>query len=356
MFGDVFAGGVVLLLGLLGFRWDPKQGGLKGFIAQARGLLTAMGLSAVFFGFMFGAVAGLEGHNSPIPALWFSPEETYIHQFGGASGQFALLQLSLVVGILHIGLGLILLAINEIRHGEWTKAIFFPIMLLIAYGAAAFLVFSYGLNFENWIKADLAGAFDIAIFPFLGYGTEKGDHSEFMPALIQVGSPVPFTLLMIAAFLIFALYMWFSEGIDGVSEALDFILTLLSNSISYARLFAVFIVHGILARIFVDLIGLEYPVEHFHAILEEAHVEAIFNRPLVFLDDIVYTIVLITMLLLGATIVLTLELVITTLQAIRLHWVEFFSKMHYSGSGRKYRPFTAARKNTSPLPIESVPA
>ncbi|MFW9928322.1 MAG: V-type ATP synthase subunit I [Candidatus Thorarchaeota archaeon] len=349
MFGDVAHGFLVLLLGLLGFKYDPHQGGLRGLLAQARAFLVSFGIFAMFFGFMFGSFLGLEGEYSPIPALWFNPgSQEPIAQFGGATGQFALLQLTFIVGNLHILLGLTLMAIGMFKHKEYVKMIFFPVLLIIGYILALILVFSYSLDLQNWFFPSpdkMVGSFDIAIVPILGYGDN---------ALIKIPNPTLISYPMILIFVIFTLYLIKTAGMDGMSEAIDFLLTLLSNSVSYARLFAVFIVHGILARLFVALFGIEEIVFHHGEVTSVIGGLIPLLESVPHIIDVFVDLPLIISLLLGAAVIMSLELLITSIQAIRLHWVEWFSKMHYHGSGRQFKPFKSERRFTMPAKIEGL--
>ncbi|OLS28131.1 MAG: hypothetical protein HeimC3_00920 [Candidatus Heimdallarchaeota archaeon LC_3] len=353
MFGDVGHSLLVLTLAILGFRFDPNQGGLKGLLAQAKGILLAFAISAMFFGLMFGSFLGLEGELSPIPALWFSPELPSIHQFGGASGQFALLQLSFLVGNIHILSGLALMSIGMWKHNEKVKMLFFPVALFVGYTLAILLVFTYGLDFSAWFSTQ-SGSFDISIVPILGYNEN---------ALIKLPSALLVSGPMILIFIVFFAYMSFSEKMNGVSEAIDFLLTLLSNSVSYARLFAVFIVHGILARLFSSLFGVlpshdegifEHGVHGEFPSMFEAIQDLVVNSIPNLITLITQYFPLFFTLLLGATIVMSLEFLITTIQSIRLHWVEWFSKMHYQGGGHQFNAFRAIRKFTEPSSIDEL--
>jgi vacuolar-type H+-ATPase subunit I/STV1 len=51
---------------------------------------------------------------------------------------------------------------------------------------------------------------------------------------------------------------------------------------------------------------------------------------------------------------MSLELLITTIQSIRLHWVEWFSKMHYQGGGHPFNAFKAKRQFTEPSVIDEL--
>ena len=335
MFGDFGHGLLLAILTYLGYKYNPEQGGIKGLLAQARPYLLVFTITSLFFGLMFGSFLGLEGGASPIPALWFDPVEESIEQFGGASGQFALLQLSFIIGNIHIISGLALMALNKAKHREYKEMIFFPVFLIIGYISALILVFSWGLDFSQWFS-NQPGYFDIAIIPQLGYNEN---------ALIQFSSPLPFVALFFGTFFLFSLYMLFKDGMDGISIAIDFILTLISNSVSYARLFAILVVHGILAKLTVFIFASD--------LLHKMEVEHISYLDLL-LKDPANFVWLTIWIIPGAALVMSLELIITSIQAIRLHWVEWFSKMHYEGNGRIFKPFKAIRKNTTPFGIEEL--
>jgi vacuolar-type H+-ATPase subunit I/STV1 len=52
-------------------------------------------------------------------------------------------------------------------------------------------------------------------------------------------------------------------------------------------------------------------------------------------------------MILGAPIVIGLELLVSFLQSLRLCWVEFFGKLGYLGTGRKFIPFKESRRFTA---------
>ena len=115
-----------------------------------------------------------------------------------------------------------------------------------------------------------------------------------------------------------------------------------------ARLLAINVVHSILALLLYNAFGtLGVPLK-LPALFEDvlvavlgsggAHAEAA-------VDPIIEILIIISFIF-GTFLTMTMELMITFLQAMRLHLVEFFSKIHFSGSGTLFAPFHAERKFT----------
>lgn len=105
MFGDVGQGLVLFLVSLILFLK------FKNFRVIA-GLGMAVGLSAVFFGVMYGSVFGIE--EKIIPHVWISPLHDVIE----------IMKVSILIGAFVITLGLILNIINTIRAKNFVELIF----------------------------------------------------------------------------------------------------------------------------------------------------------------------------------------------------------------------------------------
>ena len=286
MFGDVGHGILLFLLAIFGFTRKADAKGLSGLAYQARWIVLYFSITSIIFGILYGAFFGLEAeHNIFFHALWFSPDKEPITLF----------YVAILIGALHIALGLALYTLALLRHRKIFHMFFVPLMLLIGYSSA--------------IIAIAAPLSDSIRTLFLG--------------------------IMAVAILLFIVYEVINHKLEGVGEIMDFLLTLISNTISYSRLFAIAIVHGILATIFVAIFGLEPDANGI-------------STPGQLIANPVYTLELVLALLAGAVIIMTLELAVTSIQGIRLHYVEFFSKMHYEGSGHQFQPFTAERKYTLP--------
>ena len=360
MFADIFHGLLLILLGYYAMKMKPlgKQpvGMLevaKDYLKKGSFVLFISGFASFIFGILFWSFAGLHGGNAPSfmqpggllyflhPFSVFSDDTEIYANFGNTTGQFLFLQLSLFIGIIHISIALFLLLIKKIQHGEIIEAICFPLMLLIAYLSASLLVFSYGLNFVSW--------FDISNF------TNLGMSQEFTAALLtpimgyHTGIYIPKILawVILVAIIIFIVYELRTMGTsDGISLSADFAISLLGNTVSYARLFAINLVHAILATLVYLVFQIPQVIPFDHIKNEEGH--------LVQANDPMQLIAVILAFVVGTVLVISFELMVTFLQALRLHIVEFFSKMHFSGTGRAFMPFRSVRMFTEPVPLPDI--
>ncbi|MFX0116166.1 MAG: V-type ATP synthase subunit I, partial [Candidatus Hodarchaeota archaeon] len=257
MFGDIVHGFLLMLLGIaclpLKAPEDPEGLGdeVKGYLSNGALILIACGFFSLIFGILFGSAFGFHGYEIKtmkffggeelgLEPLWFVPANEEVHNLYGvdgntANGIFLLLELALLVGMIHISFGLIMNIIIHVKHGHTGHAIFLPGCMLTMYVAAILLLFSYQTDFFKWFSFE-KGTFNVAL---LG-----GPAVEF---------DVPMALLISGPFLLLPLVLSFAyfakEGLDGISEVIDYTLSLLGNTVSYARIFALFLVHGILSTL-----------------------------------------------------------------------------------------------------------
>ncbi|MFQ5978687.1 MAG: V-type ATP synthase subunit I [Candidatus Heimdallarchaeota archaeon] len=340
MFADMVHGALLVLLGTI-FLFikapeDPQGLGeeMKGYLSNGAEILIACGIFSFIFGILFGSAFGFHGEEVKtmsffggeelgIEAIWFVPANEKVPSLYGISGNhangiFLLLELALLVAIIHLSLGLILNIVNHIRQGHRNHAIFLPGCMLVMYWGAVLLLFSYQTDFPKWFSLD-EGTFNIAL---LG-----GPALEFtIPAALLIS--VPFLLLPVG--LSFGYFS--THGLEGISEVLDNTLSLLGNTISYARIFALFLVHGILSQIPVILQD-NFGLIIFEIATYQDHEHEVHHVGLLGL-------------LIGIIIILTFETMISFLQTLRLHWVEFFLKLNYQGTGKPMQPFKAERNFT----------
>ncbi|MFX0124912.1 MAG: V-type ATPase 116kDa subunit family protein [Candidatus Hodarchaeota archaeon] len=339
MFGDVIDGLVVFLLGLYGLSLSPKRysknamlAELQTYIDKGGPVLVTIGSTAMIFGFLFGSYRGLGGHHAlevGLPILWFSPEIE--------GGQFALLELAIFIGCIVIGSALIIQFLGSWSHNK-SEAIFLPGMFFLFYVGLVFLVFTFGPNPTLWLTAT-EGKFDLRALQTIAQSQEKIMHHHHIDFTSPVGAifeslnaaewgiPVfPIPLLDISyplALLVVPLFLssiyHFRHGMDGIGELLDYIITMISNTISFARIFAYTMVHGSLSLVFIQLFS-----GNAHTLFE-------------FLPGMI----------LGGFVVIPLELLVSFLQSLRLCWVEFFSKIHFQGSGYLFQPFKENRLFTT---------
>ncbi|MHA1974655.1 MAG: V-type ATP synthase subunit I [Candidatus Hodarchaeales archaeon] len=336
MFADVIDGLVVLLIGIYGLSLNPKKYSKSSMIAELQNyfdkggpVLVTIGITAMIFGFLFGSYRGLGGEHAlhyGLPILWFSPEIE--------GGQFALLEMAIFIGSIVIGLALILQFLGTWSHDK-KEAIFLPGMFLLFYIGLVFLIFTFGPNPTLWLSAT-DGKFDLRALQNIAQYQEELMHHEGLEFASLIGGvfeslgvphwgiPVfavpglnmsyPFVLLIVS--LLFTTGYHFKAGMDGISEWLDYLITMISNTISFARIFAYTMVHGSLSLVFIQIF------------------ELFFHSPF-------------PGMFFGAFIVIPLELLVSFLQSLRLCWVEFFGKLHYQGTGYKFSPFKEQRLFTT---------
>ena len=321
MFGDIGHGAVLALLSVLALIAKRKKivvNELMDYFIRGAELLFLCGMSSIFWGFVFGSVFGDHFGSAahplhpytPIgeffqeinPIFWFSPmgghESVPFFSFY-LPPLMTLMILSFFVAALHITLGLVLKFIRSIKEGHVLEAVTVPLMLLWLYWGALYIVYKVMPRNEE----GLITRFSINVAALM---------TDPMQLVLVVG--VPLIIMIIGLFA--------AHGGEGAMEGIEYILALLSNTISYGRIVALNAVHAILSLlILVPFVG-------FGSMLWV--VGFVLNTVLVGL----------------------LEGLLAFIHTLRLHWVEWFSKF-YSGTGKEFKPFTTERKFTQ-IPAFSI--
>jgi len=122
--------------------------------------------------------------------------------------------LSIIIGAIHLSLGIFLDVVNKIRHGEYLEGIFGPGMWLWFYIGLIRIVFTKNIVFTEWFK----------------------DAPISQPAKF-VASPV-FLLLILPLILMFIGRVVTEGPIEGGMSVLESLIESISNTISYARILA----------------------------------------------------------------------------------------------------------------------
>lgn len=248
MLGDIGYGIVsMMIFYLVRIKW-----------VKLRGLLNAMMLAAsasIAFGFLFGEFFG---------TLLYNPIINREHDIN-----FMLL-ITILVGIVHINLGILLGAYNTFMQKGFRKALY---------------------NNLSWFVIEVGAI----VFALRYFGVFEFVYTVHLSA----------GLLLIGIALLYK-----GHGAIGLME----LPTMMSNILSYARLFAL----G-LASVSLALIVNEFATTFWHM-------------------GLVYIPVAIAILVLGHMINLALGIIGCFLQSLRLHYVEFLTKF-YRGGGERYMPF-----------------
>ncbi|NHK30832.1 MAG: hypothetical protein FK730_05735 [Asgard group archaeon] len=344
MFADVGHGFLFTLVGIWGLTMRNKKldtskfmGELKNYFKGGSMLIIVSGIAAMFFGVLFGSYFGITSHYAlwkpaggdlhnavTVPAaIWFSPESADL--YNGASTVILMLELSLVIGMVHMTIGYVLRFIQNIRHKHYTEAILVTLMWSIFHWGLFILVFTFGTNFMTWFSADNYGTFNLALFSING--------QPITLLLKNVPALWIFLGLLVVPMLIMTIYLLIHGKLDGLGELLEILLSTLSHTVSYARIFAMNAVHGALSHIFLLTDFTDSTGGFTIAELEEAHLEGILG-PLNYIGAIVA----------GGLVILVLEGLFSFIQTLRLQWVEFFSKVGFQGQGFKFQTLAIERK------------
>ena len=235
------------------------------FNGEAKLLLNSLivaSLATILFGFVFGEFFGFEFVEHPL--------------LNRAHDLNTMLLISIVVGLIHITLGYLIGFYNVlIQHGLKEA------------------VYEKG----SWLIIEAGGLLVL---------------SQMILNMTSFGTLVGGILLLIGIVLLFK-----GEGVQGLIE----LPGILSNTLSYARLFAV----G-LASVQLALIINEFATMFF-------------NQGGLMIGAAIL------ILLLGHLIYILLGLLGPFLHSLRLHYVEFFGKF-YKGGGKRYLPFGTEKNNS----------
>lgn len=272
MFGDLGHGLVLFIAGLFVYKR------VADVALKSLGLIVSMcGLFAIFFGALFGEAFGLP----LMRPILFSP----IHNIMG------MLKLSIVVGVVHILSGLVLKMVNGYRSRNFVDLALVDAPKLAMYLAGVYLVFAFGIDLNAWMSGPIAALLAPVFVLMLGKALataalRKGEHS-----LVSVVAEYGF-------------------------ESFDSLIRFLSNTVSYARIFALLMAHWALTMVFYVIGGLAY------------------SAPA---GVVLYAVIVV----LGNLIVIALEGIVAFAQNLRLHFYEWFSKFYENG-GVPFSPFKVA--------------
>ena len=299
MFGDVGHGLVLAVIG-----WFLSRRSSLG------GLLVACGLSGMIFGFLYGSIFGFEEILPHHPFFgqffWLSP----IHDV------LAILKLAIGAGIVLLIVAHLVNLYNAVRAGDWGRFFF------DSNGLAGLVLY---LSFLVILGSVAAGIF-------------TGD--SFLPGfLLTIGKnamvvTIAKLLFIVGLFLavIFShpLQHWMQTGhfeveggwgmfaVQSAAEVLEKFISMLSNTLSYVRVGAFAIVHA-------GFTGAVFVIARLLSGGEDG--------------GLAYWLVVIF----GNLFVIGLEGFIVTIQTMRLHYYEFFSKF-FRGGGSPYEPLTLGKQ------------
>ena len=297
MFGDVGHGLVLALIG-----WFLSRRSSLG------GLLVACGISGMIFGFLYGSIFGFEEILPHHPFFgqffWLSP----IHDV------LDILKLAIGAGIVLLIIAHLVNLYNAVRAGDWGRFFF------DSNGLAGLVLY---LSFLVILGSVAAGIFTGDSF-LPGFLLTIGK----MDGVVTIAKILFIVGLFLAVIFSHPLQHWMETGhfeieggwgmfaVQSAAEVLEKFISMLSNTLSYVRVGAFAIVHA-------GFTGAVFVIARLLSGGEDG--------------GLAYWLVVIF----GNLFVIGLEGFIVTIQTMRLHYYEFFSKF-FRGGGSAYEPLVLA--------------
>lgn len=297
MFGDVGHGLVLAAIG-----WILSRRSSLG------GLLVACGISGTLFGFLYGSIFGFEEILPHHPFFgrffWLSP----IHDVLG------ILKLAIGAGIVLLILAHLVNLYNAVRERNWGRFFF------DSNGLAGLVLYLSFLVILGSVAAKIFTGDSFLPGPLLAVGR--------MGFLVTIAQLLFVVCLFLAVIFSHPLQHWMETGhfeveggwgmfaVQSAAEVLEKFISMLSNTLSYVRVGAFAIVHA-------GFTGAVFVIARLLSGGEEG--------------GLAYWMTVV----LGNLFVIGLEGFIVTIQTMRLHYYEFFSKF-FRGGGSAYEPLNLA--------------
>ncbi len=301
MFGDVGHGLIFLVIGLTGV----LARGLKRSVRLMFLLVLMMGITSSIMGFIFGEAFGV--HLVELLGIREHGDHTPVHLFGAeypflspVEDLVEIFNLTLIVGALHIILGITIRLINQIKHKEYAEILEETTPQVFLYAAILYFLSSLGI---------------------LNLGIDPTGKGFILVALVSVIIGVGLTLFGQGIVSILFkekrqnILRSFLGGVGmGLLHLLETFSSLISNTVSYGRILAMLIAHAVFLSVINALAG-----------------------------QVGFILWKILILIIGNIFVLALEGLLVFIQTLRLHFYEFFSKF-YEGSGIQHKPIFVFNK------------
>ncbi len=339
IFADVGQGFIVMLIGIIA--WNSKRkgvdwGGVLGYLQTGASGLIMMGIFSMIGGLLFGSFFGAETVIEPIwPVFSHTLEDGSTNPYRTVH----LLKLAIEVGIVQMTMGILLNLYNRLKHREIRGAV---VALAYVWMYLGFVNLLFGVSTTSinpWFDPNRRVALWI---PLVGIGHGSGDNGVYPVLPI---SALNFTILFLFVPLVIMTVASFMGKMDGVVEYLEYSIGMISHTVSYARIFALNIVHLILSGLFMQMVPaiIEIPFPHVSLFGVEIVPAQVWHH-----GELVQPFLPLGGAIIGTFVVGILEGLAAFMHTLRLHFVEWFSKFYHAG-GIPFRPYTVTRRFTSPI-------
>jgi len=282
MFADLGQGAILLIVGiiLVYFRGKvdiQKVGDITRYFLLGSGLFVLCGISAMFFGVLFGEFFGPSGVLHPIMLISIGPFQ--IGGFDPMHEPLSMLRFAIFIGFILLNFGLVLRVINNIRKKYLKPALVSGCWIWLLSGGFFMWVYWGGIsNITRW--------FAEGALMFLGL----------------IVTPVVLICIITATS---------GSIMEGIDSSIEVLIESLDHTISFSRIAALFLTHTALNYMFLIIAGVENGV---------------------------FTLQSIPIIMLGSILALSIEGLVVFVHCLRLHWVELLPEF-YSGKGTPYKPF-----------------
>jgi len=281
MFADVGQGAILLAAGiiLVYFRGKvniKKVGDITRYFLLGGGLFVLCGISAMFFGVLFGEFFGPSGVLHPIMLITIGPFQ--IGGFDPMHEPLSMLRFAILIGVALLSLGLVLRVVNKIREKHLKAALVSGCWIWLLLGGFFMWVYWGGIsNITRW--------FAEGTIMFLGL----------------IVSPVVLISIITATS---------GSIMEGIDSSIEVLIESLDHTISFSRLAALFLTHTALNYMFLIIAGVENGVFSLQSI---------------------------PIIMVGSILALSIEGLVIFVHCLRLHWVELLPEF-YSGKGNPFKP------------------
>ncbi len=328
MFPDIGHGVFLLAIGL------ALMFAFKGLGKEIRGvgiIIVLCGFCSLIIGFLFGEFFGLSeyAHHLVHDSTGMSIPEIFVFEplwFEPIPNVTVMFVVTMLVGTVHMGLGLLLSAINKVSSRDMFGVLWEAVKIWCLFGTLYFLLLL--------LSSSLVGV-DIGIAIFIA---NVISHIEPMLGLIFL---VALPVLILFALKVVSELRHEKHGkaekgeklsgmdyliilIDGLIDAvLENLFRFLANIVSYGRILALALCHAALMEVFILL-----------AFMCAGSIA------------IIGPVIGIIIFVAGNAVVIVLEAIMAGIHTIRLHFYEWFTKF-YDGGGVEFSPFRFSRTYTA---------
>lgn len=328
MFPDIGHGMFLLAIGL------ALMFAFKGLGKEIKGvgvILVLCGFCSLIIGFLFGEFFGLSeyAHHLVHDSTGMSIPEIFVFEplwFEPIPNVTVMFVVTMLVGTVHMGLGLLLSAINKVSSRDMFGVLWEAVKIWCLFGTLYFLLLL--------LSSSLVGI-DIGIAVFIA---NVISHIEPMAGLIFL---VALPVLLLFALKVVSELRHEKHGkaekgeklsgmdyliilIDGLIDAvLENLFRFLANIVSYGRILALALCHAALMEVFILLAFMCW-------------------GSIAIIGPVIGIIIFVA----GNTVVIVLEAIMAGIHTIRLHFYEWFTKF-YDGGGVEFSPFRFSRTYTA---------